>query len=586
MRVEWHRKTLPEGGEEGLASLRQWLQERGRPPWLAELLVRRGVADPARAAAFLDPSLEHLHPSSALDGLEAAVERLKRASEAGEGVALVGDYDVDGVSGTALLAAVLRARGMEVKTILPHRMREGYGFQPTHVDEAVAGGCSLVVTIDCGTTSHGAVEKALDAGLDVVITDHHLPGEPLPEAVILINPHRPDSSYPFPELSGAGLAFKLALAFAEATPGRRFEAGALLRIACLGTIADLVPLVDENRVIAKLGLEQLEQTKSKGLRALIDVARIRPPFTTEDVGFRLGPRLNAPGRLDSAEPSLELLLSRDSRRARHLATILDARNRERQEWERRVADEARQAILAKPRLPTFAVAWSESWHKGVVGIAAGRLARELNRPVLLLARDGDTATGSGRSIPGIHLFDFLDPWRPRLVRFGGHAQAVGLTAEVARLEELEAEWQGVADRDWSDRVAVKEHHYELELSAREAGETALGAMGELEPFGQGNSRPLLRIRGPLRVDGSPRMFGRDHVEAQLVAEDGGRIRVIGWGWQKRMADLRGGVEILGYLELDRYRGQPVLRLLDSRPMDAHPTDAHPVNARTVDEDRA
>lgn len=553
----WRPAPDPPGDPEALVAA-------GFTAWSARLLLRRGVADEEEARAFLAPKLDDLHDPSGLEGLDEGVEKLLAAKEAGRAVAVVGDYDVDGVSGTALLTAVLRHCGFEVLPILPHRLRDGYGFQPVHVEKAREGNCGLIVTVDCGTSSHAAVSAALEAGVEVVVTDHHLPSaEPLPEDVVLINPRQPGCSYPFDELCGAGLAFKLALAVAKAT-GRGVDPLALLRIACLGTIADLVPLRGENRIIATVGLSELARTRSAGLRALIEICRIRPPFTAYDVGFRLGPRLNAPGRLDSAEASLELLLCRDPRRAGELASELDRLNRERQETERRVAAEARAKALALDDLPPILVLWDEGWHRGVVGIAAGRLARELNRPTLLLAVEGETATGSGRSIEGIDLHAFLEPWSDSLERFGGHTQAVGLTVRLDALEALRDAWHEAAE-PWRDGLAVRHLEFELELEPRDLDPRFVRGLFRLAPHGPGNPRPLIMIRGPLVLATPPRFFGTGHISGQAQAEDGARIRFVAWGWQERSAAFEGEFELLGHLEPDRYLGGSVLRLTDCRP---------------------
>lgn len=539
------------------------LRRAGYPPWLAALLARRGVRDRAAAELFLRPGLDQLHDPGELAGMTAAVERLLRARRDGESVAVVGDYDVDGVSGTALLAAVMRACGLEVVTILPHRLRDGYGFQPAHAERAHRLGCKVVVTVDCGTTSARAAAVAGELGLDVVITDHHLPGPELPPAVVQINPQQEACTYPFAELSGAGLAFKLALALAAAC-GRRPPVRQLLRIACLGTIADLVLLTGENRVIAAIGLAELGRTRSPGLRALAEVARLKPPFTTDDVGYRLGPRLNAPGRLDDAGSALELLLCGDPHRARQLAAQLDALNRERQQRELRVVEEAREVFLARSSPPPILVAWRRGWHRGVVGIAAGRLARELNRPAILLGLEDDSATGSGRSVAGIHLHRFLAPWRAQLERFGGHAQAVGMTVARRRLETLRAGWEEAAEA-WREHLAVRRYEYEIELAPGRIDRRLVAELQRLEPHGQGNPRPLVKVCGPLELAAPPRLFGRDHLAAQARGADGGRLRLVGWGWARRQEVLAGGFEVLGHLELDRYHGGVVLRLLDGRP---------------------
>lgn len=556
--AEWVRAPVPPEAEV--------LKEAGIEPRLADLLARRGVTDPDAAQRFLEPSPEHLHDPMALAGMQEAVERLGVALDRGEKVAVVGDYDVDGVTSTALLTAVFEAVGLDVEPILPHRLRDGYGFQPVHVERAAGAGCRLIVTADCGTTSVRAARAAREAGVDVIVTDHHLPGsESLPGGTILINPRQTRCPYPFEELAAVGLALKLALAFGERC-GRDLPLDSLLRMACLGTIADLVPLVGENRVIASLGLAALGRTRSEGLRALFRRASIKPPFSAVDVGFRIGPRLNAAGRLDDAQAALELLLTRDVRRAGDLANQLERWNRQRRDEERRVVDEARDQLLARSPLPRFVAAWSESWHRGVVGIAAGRLAKEFHRPVVLLSVEGDRATGSGRSIPGLGLHEFLSRWEDRYERFGGHAQAVGLTVARTRLEEFSGTWDEAAG-DWPDDLLVRRHEYELEVDPRDSGEPLLEELEQLEPYGQGNRRPLLRV-GPLRLAGPPRRFGRGHLSAEARGLDGGPVRLLGWGWGSRAGNLEGDFEVLAYLERDSYRGGLRLRLVDARPAES------------------
>lgn len=549
------------------------LERDGFPAWLALLLARRGVSDRRDAERFLAPSLDQLHDPYLLAGMEEGVERLLRARERREEVAVVGDYDVDGVTATAQLLAVFAACGLAARPILPHRLREGYGFQPVHVERARAQGCRLIVTADCGSSSAEAVGRALADGIDVLVTDHHLPGCELPAGAIQINPRQAACSYPYPHLAAAGLALKLALALAGRC-GRTVDVAALLRIACLGTIADLVPLTGENRVIAALGLAALAEARSQGLKALIRQSGMKPPYTAADVGYRLGPRLNAAGRLHTPDQALELLMSRDPARAMELALELDGWNRRRQEEETRVVDEARRELSARSPLPPILVAWSPAWHKGVVGVAAGRLAKELHRPTLLLAVDdaGRVATGSGRSIPGIELHGFLSPWKERMVRFGGHSQAVGLTVALDGLDGLDGlktlrrEWEEAA-AVWPETLLAPRLEYELALPSGRVTADLLAEISRLEPFGQGNPRPLLRV-GPLRLAAPPRLFGNGHLSARALgedSEDGGAVELVGWGWQRRPGALDGRFEVLGCLEHDAFRG-PVLRLVDSRPV--------------------
>jgi single-stranded-DNA-specific exonuclease len=553
----WVSAPVPAAASELIAA--------GYPATQARLLALRGVRTPAEAAAFLAPDLGQLSDPRRLRGLPAALERLARAAHGRETVAIVGDYDVDGVAATALLTAALRAVGARPCPLLAHRHEEGYGFQPLHARRARELGATVLVTVDCGTNSREAAAEARAAGLDLIVTDHHLPDGGAPVEGVLVNPRQPGCDSPARDLTGAGLAFKLAAALL-AERGVDVPWDALLRIACLGTIADVAPLAGENRVIAALGLRALGEPRSAGLRALIESAGLRAPLRAADVGFRLGPRLNAAGRLGSAEPALELLLERDPARARELAAKLEQANRERQQLEGRVLDDAEAALADDAS--AIAVAWGESWNRGVVGIAAARLARRRSRPALLLAIDGERATGSGRSVPGIHLHDFLRPWAARLDRFGGHEQAVGLTVRRDRLPTLAREWREAAGA-WPEELLAPPRTYDLDLAAEAVGEGLLGEIEALEPFGAGNPEPLFRI-GSLRALGAPRAFGRGHAAFRVAAADGpseGSFELIAWGWQADGSrEIPARFEVLARLERDRWRGAARAILEDLRPI--------------------
>ena len=551
----WSRKSIPEPAKN--------LDPSGLPPWLVSLMAQRGVSDRQTIDAFLSPRVEHLHRPTELEGISAAVQRVALAKQHGERIAIVGDYDVDGVTATALLAAVFRATGLEVEVILPNRLQEGYGFQLLHVERAAAAGCSLIVTADCGTTAVDAVRAAKGRNIDVVITDHHLAAEePIPGA-IEVNPKRQAGEHPFMDLAGAGVALNLAIAVAEHFE-RSVDVGTLLRVACLGTICDLVPLVGENRTIAAVGLQELAKTRSVGLRELMRSADVRSPVTSSDVGFRLGPRLNAAGRMSRPDEALELLMTRDRDRAVALAHQLDEWNRSRQAAETRVVEEAMEAIALRGSLAAILVAWSEAWHPGVVGIAAGRIARKANRPTVLFSVDGESATGSGRSIVDIHLHEFLSTWEERYERFGGHAQAIGIKVRAQDLESLRAAWEESADSLWDEESLTKTLSYELEIPVGEIDNEMVAQIRSLEPFGMGNPEPRIRV-GPLRPRGRPRFFGKGHLALEAEGEDGSHIDLLGWGWEERARDLEGSFEVLGCLEIDRYTQKPVLRLVDARP---------------------
>ncbi|MCP4204724.1 MAG: single-stranded-DNA-specific exonuclease RecJ [bacterium] len=539
-------------------------------PRLARLLARRGLENADEVGRFLSPSLSDLHDPRRLAGLPEAVERLLAARELGERVSIVGDYDVDGVSATAMLLAVFRACGLEADSILPHRMAEGYGFQPVHVERAEANGSRLIVTADCGSRSIDAAKAALERDISVIVTDHHIPGPALDPRVIEINPHQEACDYPYRELSGAGLAFKLAIALAEAA-GREVDPIALLRIACLGTIADLVPLTGENRTIAALGLEALDTTRSAGLKALIEVSRVRQSVTAGDVGFRLGPRLNAAGRMDNPEPALELLLERDPVRARDLAETLDRWNQERQRAELAVVEEARARFLDTGKaLPRFLMAWSPDWHRGVLGIAAGRLAREFHRPAILLslqgAGDDAIAVGSGRSVRGVHLHDFLSAFEDRFRRFGGHAQAIGISIEIDVLEEVDRAFQEAAEA-WDPDVLVPSYEYEEHLEVEAVSLDLVDQLDRLEPFGMANRRPLFRL-GPLSLAVPPRQFGKDHLGLRARDDSGVAVDLVAWRWADRTELFSEPFEVLGHLKVDSYLGRASVEIVDARPATA------------------
>ncbi len=516
---------------------------------------------------FLAPSLADLHDPRLLAGMTDAVDRLLTARERGEKVSIVGDYDVDGVSATAMLLAVFRACGLQADSILPHRMAEGYGFQPVHVDRAEASGTKLIVTADCGARSIEAAGVALERDISVIVTDHHIPGPALDPRVVQINPHQKSCGYPYPELCGAGLAFKLAIALADAA-GREIDPMALLRIACLGTIADLVPLTGENRTIAALGLQALDATRSAGLKALIEVSRVRHSVTAGDVGFRLGPRLNAAGRMDNPEPALELLLARDPVRARELANSLDRWNEERQRAELTVVEEARARFLGGGKsLPRFLMAWSPNWHRGVLGIAAGRLAREFHRPAILLSlpHDGDdqVAVGSGRSVRGVHLHDFLSGFEDRFRRFGGHAQAIGISIDANNLEELDLAFQEAA-QTWDPSLLVPSHEYEEHLSVEAVTLDLVNQLDRLEPFGMANRRPLFRL-GPLSLAVPPRPFGKDHLGLRARDRSGAVLDMVAWRWADRAELFSEPFEVLGHVKLDSYLGRASVEIVAARP---------------------
>lgn len=545
-RARW---TQPEWDERGAARLGR---QCGLEMPAARVLWARGFREPQQVERFLHPKLTHLEDPFRMLGMERAAERLLRAARAGEKVLLYGDYDVDGVAGVVILLHMLEALGLRADSHVPDRLKEGYGMQAAVVERAAREGYTLIVSVDTGTRAFEAVEAAGRAGVEVIVTDHHLPEERLPEALAVLNPNQPGCGYPNKHLCGAGVAFKLAQALMERdgwAPDRivRFTDSFLI-MAAVATVADAVPLTGENRVIVKRGLEGIAKTKNPGLRALLEVSGFTPGemLTSADLGFRVAPRINAAGRMDHAREVIELFLTKDEGRAREIAQRLDALNAERQRTGEAIVREivGRYGEGGPPREKAGLVFYSPEWHRGVVGIVANRVAELYHRPVIVLGRDENTgfAQGSGRSIPGFHLLSALEEMADVFEKFGGHRQAVGVTLEEGRVEELEERFNGVARAWLAEEDLEPELSLDAELGLEELNEKAAGEVLALAPFGHGNRQPLFLVRGAevRQAEG----FGKsgEHVRARLWQGERS-LFVKAWRSSARLEELREGARI-------------------------------------------
>jgi len=475
----------------------------GIPAPVGRVLWARGYREPAQAERFLEPRLEHLPNPFELKGIEAAVSRLQRALAQGERVCVYGDYDVDGVTSTALLVSVLRKLGGNVEFYVPHRLVEGYGLNVRALEKLAGRGTRLVVSADCGVTAVAEIDAAARLGLDVVVIDHHTASQDLPRALAILNPHQPGCTFPGRELAAVGVAFHLLLALRK----RLREAGwfasrpepnlrEVLDLVALGTIADVVPLTGPNRVLVHFGLQELARGARIGVLALKSVAQLAGEVTAGDVGFKLGPRINAAGRLDDASVGVRLLLSEDPREARALAEQLDRANAERQDLQVRIASEAiaHAEKLGPPEARRTLVVSSSGWHVGVVGIVAARLVERFHRPALVIAEEGGVAKGSGRSVEGFHLYDALARCAHHLTKFGGHKHAAGVTLDTGRISEfaeaLEAEGREALDpAQLSARLRI-----DAELHPREVRMELASQLRRLAPFGAGNPEPVFFCR--------------------------------------------------------------------------------------------
>jgi single-stranded-DNA-specific exonuclease len=492
------------------------LQEAlGCHPVIATLLVRRGLRTPDQAQIFLNPSISQLRPPTGLADLEPAVGRIARAVSAREPILLFGDYDVDGATATALLMQFLGACGAEVSYYIPHRLNEGYGLQARHIAEvALPREARLVITADCGSGSRAAVQAANEAGIDVIITDHHTIGGELPSAVAVVNPKRPDCASGLGHLAGVGVAFQLALAVRKRlrdTGHWNSREEPNLKSACdlvaLGTISDLVPLLDENRILAKTGLELIGRGRRPGLSALLEAAGVPDrPAESEDVAFRLGPRLNAAGRMAHADLAVELLTTRDEGQARGIARRLNELNSERQEVERGILAHVQATLARQPELldgRTLVMA-HPGWHPGVIGIVASKVMELHYRPVVLIAMTDGVGRGSARSIPGIDLFGCLHACREHLEDLGGHLQAAGLRITEERLPAFRRAFEAAvtarsAPEDFQPRLPIDAV---LELSDISAD--LIDQLEGLMPYGSGNPEPLF-VAHDLEVASSARV---------------------------------------------------------------------------------
>jgi single-stranded-DNA-specific exonuclease len=538
------------------------------PTTICRLLASRGHASPDDAKRFLRPRLEQLRDPSTLLDLDRAVARLARAIRNGETIFLHGDYDVDGMCSTTILLRALRALGASVVPFIPERLRDGYDLTGAGVAAAADAGARVVVTCDCGTSALEPVAALQRAGVDVIITDHHLPGGPLPGAFAIVNPRRPGCSSVDKDLAAAGVAFKLALALTRAMGGNEALVYSLLDLVALATIADVAPLRGENRVFARYGLQLMAETRNVGLRALIRSSGLEgKPLTAGRVGYILAPRLNAVGRLDRALRGVELLMTASEADANRMARDFEELNARRQEIDRETLAEARGLVERMDLDETFGIVLAgEGWHPGVIGIVASRLVEEFSRPAVLIALEGAWGKGSGRSIPAFDLHHGIAQCRALLTRFGGHRSAAGLSIARDRVPEFAAQFNAVARAALTVEDLVPELRVDLELPLDDVTDDLESVLRHMEPCGVGNPAPVLVARGVV-LSAIPRSVGRDGL--RLALEAGSRtLPAIGWGMAPRAGELAVGqpIDIAFRIDRDEWKGVSRLqaRLADFR----------------------
>lgn len=535
-------------------------RELGVHAIVAALLVQRGISDPGIADKFLNPSLDDLHNPSSLPDYEAAKNEILGAKERGDLIFVHGDYDVDGVTSAAILHRFLKSIGANVETHVPHRLKEGYGINHSAVEIAKEKGAKLFLTCDCGISAHDRVEAAKEAGMRVVVTDHHSVGDTLPEAQAVVNPHRADSLYPFAELSGAGVVFKLCAGLARdmKLPVDKYYR-AFLDLAALGTVADVMPLHDENRIIAKFGLERLGDTKKVGLQALKEVANCVAPLRTFDIGFKLGPRLNAVGRLDDSGMALKLLLETDPEVARGLALEIDQFNLDRREAQQVMIDQAVEIVEAKGLHKRYVIALaSAEWHAGIVGLVAGRLVEKYNRPAFCFIIDEarGLCKGSARSIPAFSLIDAIRA-HPDLLEGGGHTMAAGCSFLASDFDRVEAALNEYAMSVLTPDDFVVAYQADLEVEPDSLSMSVLEQICQMEPFGECNPEPILVCRG-MNLLGINPTKNPAHVQLNLKGSKG-QIRAVGFNMGPRFAETRPGsnIDLLFQPKIEEFNGRRI-----------------------------
>jgi single-stranded-DNA-specific exonuclease len=542
--------------------------ELGLPAALARLLVQRGFGTVDSARAFLRPSLDQLQDPLSLRDMGRAVEAIARAVRAGQRIMVHGDYDVDGQCATALLTRALRAGGAEVVPFVPHRMRDGYDFGTAGVAAAAAGGVSLIVTCDCGITAVDAVAAARAQGMDVVVTDHHLPGPTLPDAVAVVDPQQADDTSGLNQLCGTGIVFKLVEAL---IPALNLPASLhlhLLDLVALATVADVVPLTGENRILVKHGLKVLARSRWPGIRALVRSSGLGgKEIRAGHLGYILGPRLNAAGRIGEAMDGVRLLLTDNDAEADAIAASLGVLNDRRQALDQRILDEAVEQVerdMDPDRDAAFVLSGDE-WHAGVVGIVASRIVERYGRPTFLVAFEGDVGKGSGRSISAFNLHAALHECGHLLERYGGHRMAAGLTIRRENLAAFRDQFASVARERLRQDDLGPEQRIDLVITLAEATEELERLSRHLEPCGTGNPAPVFGVRGAQLA--SPRRVGSGHLKATLL-EGYTRIPAIGFNWADRVTWLATDpVDAAFRLEMNEWNGSASLqaRLLALAP---------------------
>jgi len=531
------------------------------PKPIMQILKNRGFDSAEKIEDFFAPTLDKLHDPFLIPDMEKAVGRLVRAARNNEPVLIHGDYDTDGITATALLFNRLKGLGVNPHYFIPNRFEEGYGLSRNGIDHAARNGCRLVVAVDCGVTAEDEITYARTKGIEVIVCDHHLPQEKIPAAYAVLDPKLPASRYPFPELAGVGVAFKLVQALYLSLNRPVEEIWEDLDLVALGSVVDVVPLVDENRCLVKYGIKKIKTSQKASFQALLEETKLQKDLFSYHLGFILGPRINACGRLREARDAMELFLTEDNKTAVEIVRRLTADNQSRQEIEERIREQARELIerdkLHKRRV---IVAGHESWHEGVIGIVASRISEEYHRPAILLTGKDKTAKGSGRSIAGFDIADALNACRNLLVKFGGHKMAAGLEIDRGKISEFRDKINEYADRQ-AVEIFQKKKYYDIKLDLKDINDEVVRFLNFFEPTGTGNPVPVF-LGENFEIVGTPRVVAGKHLKFS-VRQDGLAMPAIAFHQAEqilKMAPGKARLDCLYSVNEDSYAGKKKVEL--------------------------
>ena len=539
--------------------VKELVDQYGINELLARILVNKNITNKNDMSIFMNPTRKDFHDPFLMPDMEIAINRLLKAIENNQKIIIYGDYDADGITSTTVLKLFLEERGMDVSTYIPNRLNEGYGLNKGAIKKIYDDGFRLMVTVDCGISGIEEVEYANSLGIEMIITDHHEPAESLPNAIAVVDAKRKDNEYPFNQLAGVGVVFKVIQALSMRLGLDEKEYLKYLDIVCIGTISDIVPLVDENRVIAKLGLKLVAQTRNIGLRALIEIIGFKN-IDSSSVSFGIAPRINACGRMGNEKLALDLFLCKDKDEVTKLAVKLNEYNIERQSIEKQMYDEAAEIIDENEKDKACIIVGKEGWHHGIIGIVSSKITEMYFKPSILICFDGNEGKGSGRSIPGFDLHEALMNCKQYLKKFGGHAMAVGVTVDKSEFGKFKSELEEYAKSCNVDKI-VPIINVDSELSLKDINVESVKSLSLLEPYGEANKMPLFLFRN-LKINSIRSLSEGKHLKLSLKDENF-MVDAIGFNMgelsEKYLLDDR--VDIVGSLDINSYGGNESVQIV-------------------------